>query len=112
MPTTGPRCPTRKRLRRRDQSSTSTKTNTKTKMISATVIPEPDLEFGWAGRQLEQRRGLMLHGPADVGMEGRKDELRLGIVGPTAYVDELAEWLKAACKGVERKQSRFEDLFP
>ena len=81
-------------------------------MISATVIPEPELEFGCAGRQLEQRRGLMLHGPADVGMEGRKNELRLGIVGPTAYVDELAEWLKAACKGVERKQSRFEDLFP
>lgn len=81
-------------------------------MISATVIPEPDLEFGWAGRQIEQRRGLMLHGPADVGMSERKDELRLGIVGPTAYVDELAAWLKAACKGVERKQSRFEDLFP
>ena len=90
-----------------DEDETRTKT-----MISATVIPEPDLEFGWAGRQLEQRRGLMLHGPADVGMSERKDELRLGIVGPTAYVDELAEWLKAACKGVERKQSRFEDLFP
>jgi len=81
-------------------------------VISATVIPEPDLEFGWAGRQVEQRRGLMLHGPADVGMEGRKDELRVGVVGPAAYVDELVDWLKACSKGVTRKASRFEDLFP
>ncbi len=74
--------------------------------------PEPDLEFGWAGRQVEQRRGLMLHGPADVGMEGRKDKLRVGVVGSAAYVDELVDWLKACSKGVTRKESRFEDLFP
>jgi hypothetical protein len=81
-------------------------------MISATIIPEPDLEFGWAGRHVEQRRGLMLHGPADVGMDGRRSELRVGMVGPAAYVDELADWLKACCKGVKAKQSHFEDLFP
>lgn len=81
-------------------------------MISATVIPEPDLEFGWAGRQIEQRRGVMLHGPADVGMADRKDELRIGVVGPSAYVAELVDWLKACCKGVAGKESRFEDLFP
>jgi hypothetical protein len=81
-------------------------------MISATIIPEPYVEFGWAGRQVEQRRGLMLHGPADVGMEGRKSELRVGVVGPAAYVDELTDWLKMCCNGVAAKESRFEDLFP
>lgn len=81
-------------------------------MISATIIPEPDLEFGCAGRQVEQRRGVMLHGPADVEMDGRKSEMRVGIVGPTAYVGELAEWLNRCARGVAAKESRFQDLFP
>jgi hypothetical protein len=81
-------------------------------VIWATVIEEPDLEFGWAGRQVEQRRGVMLHGPADVGMEGRKGEMRIGVVGPATFVPELVDWLKACCKGVPDKGSRFEDLFP
>jgi hypothetical protein len=81
-------------------------------VISASIIPEPDLEFGCAGRQVEQRRGVMLHGPADVEMESRKNEIHVGIVGPTALVSELADWLAGCAKGVSAKQSRFEDLFP
>ena len=81
-------------------------------MIAATILPEPDLEFGCAGRQVEQRRGVMLHGPADVDMEGRKSEMHVGVVGPTAFVQELVDWLNACAKGVDAKQSRFEDLFP
>jgi hypothetical protein len=81
-------------------------------MISATIIAEPELEFGWSGTQIEQRRGVMLHGPADVGMPGRKSEIRVGVVGPSAYGDELISWLKACCKGVSAKGSHFADLFP
>jgi len=81
-------------------------------VISATVIPEPDLEFGCAGRQVEQRRGIVLHGPADVEMEGRKSEIHVGVVGPTAFVHELVEWLTECCEGIVGKPSRFEDLFP
>jgi hypothetical protein len=81
-------------------------------VIAATIIPEPDLEFGCAGRQVEQRRGVMLHGPADVEMDGRKSEMHVGVVGPTAFVQELVDWLTACAKGVDAKHSRFEDLFP
>jgi hypothetical protein len=73
-------------------------------VIAATIIPEPDLEFGCAGRQVEQRRGVMLHGPADVEMEARKGEMHVGVVGPTAFVQELVDWLTACAKGVDAKQ--------
>lgn len=81
-------------------------------MISARYITEPQLEFGSAGPHIEQRRGLVLHGPADVAMDGRSNELRVGIVGPAPFVPELVEWLKACTGGVSAKGSRFENLFP
>ena len=82
-------------------------------LIAATLLPEPDLEFGYGGRHQEQRAGVMLHGPADVTMADRKTEMRVGIVGPDKYVTELLAWLKAASsKGVPAKASAFPGLFP
>jgi hypothetical protein len=81
-------------------------------MIRATFLPEPELEFGFAGRHQEQRSGIVFNGPADVAWEERKTELRIGLVGPGALIEELATWLKEAAKGVAAKNSHFEHLFP
>lgn len=81
-------------------------------MIRATILDEPELEFGFAARHQEQRAGLTLNGPADVEMPDRKSELRVGLVGPTAYVSELADWLKATSKGVSGKETALTELFP
>lgn len=81
-------------------------------MIAATVIPEPQLEFGSGGRQIEQRRGILLHGPADVASDDRRSELRVGIVGPASHVGELANWLRSCSRGVDAKSSASTDLFP
>jgi hypothetical protein len=81
-------------------------------MIRATVLEEPELEFGFAARHIEQRAGLMLNGPADIEMGGRRSEMRIGIAGPAKLVPELADWLKATSKGIAAKESPLGDLFP
>lgn len=81
--------------------------------MRATVLDEPMLEFGYAAHHREQRAGVVLGGPADLGMEGRKGEMRVGIVGPSGLVEELTAWLQqCSSKGVSAKESNFPTLFP
>lgn len=82
-------------------------------MIGVSVLDEPDLEFGTAGRHIEQRAGLELYGPADVTLAERRSEMRIGIVGAARDVDELAEWLKTtSAHGAAPKPSRLASLYP
>lgn len=82
-------------------------------MISATVLDEPELGFGANGVHVEQRRGIEAFGPADVTVDGRKDQMSVGIVGPVALTDELASWLdRMARTGVASKDKPASTLFP
>ena len=81
--------------------------------MRVTVLDEPDLEFGSAGRHIEQRAGVDLHGPADVAMDHRQAEIRVGVVGAIRHVDEVVEWLKStSSRGVPGKDSRLATLYP
>jgi hypothetical protein len=80
--------------------------------MRATVIDEPLLEFGYSGKHQEQRAGLAQNGPADIEMPGRKDDARVGLVGPTKMLDELEAWLQKCSGGVAAKSTDLTTLFP
>jgi hypothetical protein len=81
--------------------------------MKATYLPEPDLEFGYAGHHQEQRAGLVLHGPADIEFASRPSTMRVGLVGRAKELDELQAWLEACAQGVEARQdTALGTLFP
>ena len=71
--------------------------------MQATVLEEPPLEFGYSGKHQEQRAGLAQNGPADIEMPGRKDEARVGLVGPTKMLDELGDLVAEVCRRRRRQ---------
>lgn len=64
--------------------------------IHMEVLDEPMLEFGNAGLHQEQRAGIIAHGPADVGIEGRCEAIRVGLVGDGRALGELRGYLESA----------------
>ena len=80
--------------------------------MEISVIEEPQLEFGYSGIHQEQRAGLVLHGPADIEMEGRCDQISVGLVGAGTVVDDLRSYLTACTKGIAAKDTEFIELFP
>lgn len=82
-------------------------------MITAEFIAEPELEFGYAARHQEQRKGLTLHGPADIELESRPTILRLGMLGQRRDIGELQEWLERCVRGIPgRDDTALTTLFP
>lgn len=81
--------------------------------MKASFLPEPDLEFGYAGRHQEQRAGIMLHGPADIEFVSRPSELRIGMIGQAKELDELQAWLERCADGIAaRADTPLTTLFP
>jgi hypothetical protein len=82
-------------------------------VIDVHYLGEPDLEFGFSGRHQEQRKGLMLHGPADIEFRSRPTTLRLGMVGRRQELDELSAWLERCASGITaRDDTNLDTLFP
>lgn len=82
-------------------------------MIAAHHLAEPDLEFGYNGQHLEQRAGLVLHGPADIEFASRPTVVRCGMVGQRSDIDELQRWLEHCAAGVAgRDDTHLIQLFP
>jgi hypothetical protein len=82
-------------------------------VITADFIAEPELEFGYAARHQEQRRGLILHGPADIELSSRPTTLRLGLLGQRRDIGELQEWLERCVGGIPgREDTTLTTLFP
>jgi hypothetical protein len=80
--------------------------------IQLSVLAEPQLEFGNGGLHQEQRAGIIAHGPADVGMEGRTAQIRVGLVGDGKVLGELREYLEKSAQGVDGKETDLVQLFP
>lgn len=81
-------------------------------MISATVLEEPVLEFGYSGRHIEQRAGVIEHGPADVEMDGRKTAIQVGVVAPSELLAEIPAYVERCAQGLPAKASRLTTLYP
>ena len=74
-------------------------------------LQEPELEFG-AGRHIDIRFGLMNYGPLDAQSPLAPHKIRVGIVGTSATVTGVREWLERCAAGVMAKQSPQPYLFP
>jgi len=82
-------------------------------VIRADFIPEPELEFGYAGRHQEHRAGLVLHGPADIELSTRPTVMRLGLIGLRRDLRELQAWLERCADGINgRDDTKLNTLFP
>jgi hypothetical protein len=81
-------------------------------VIQVTILDEPRLEFGNGGLHQEQRAGIIAHGPADIGIEGRTAAIKVGLVGDGRALGELREYLESAATGVEGKETDLVELFP
>lgn len=80
-----------------------------------TVLDEPELEFGNGGRHIDPRYGITNFGPLDVGMAGAPERIRIGIVGSTAAVEGVRDWLGRAREPLPAKVARYpkqRSLFP
>jgi hypothetical protein len=75
-------------------------------------LPEPELEFAFAGRHVDIRFGIMNHGPLD--REGRNDprRIRVGVIGSPKSVEGLLAWLGRCRTEIPAKESKYPNLFP
>jgi hypothetical protein len=73
------------------------------------VLPEPELEFANAARDVDARRGLGTHGPVD---DRGLRSIRLGLVGLPEDVDAAKAWLNRLAQFIpafEANSNRFRD---
>jgi hypothetical protein len=73
-----------------------------------TVLPEPLLEFGNGGKEVDIRLGLMRHGPLE---PDRASKVRLGLIGTGETNDAFQNWVERCRTGMEAKSSRQPNLF-
>lgn len=75
------------------------------------LLPEPELEFG-AGRHVDIRFGLRNYGPITFDDPVAPREIRLGLVGTSATIAGVKEWLSHCRAGIPAKASKKPNLFP
>src|SRR5215469_6614774 len=80
--------------------------------MNVDVIDEPLLEFGYGATHVEQRAGIAAHGPADIGMDGRRDAVRVGLVGAPQAIEDVETYLVGCAQGVPGKETELRTLFP
>lgn len=61
-------------------------------------LTEPQLIFGDNHRKVDPKTGLALHKPYDLRDAGRRNSIRLGIVGTGAMIDAVHRWIDL-CRG-------------
>lgn len=74
------------------------------------VLAEPKLEFA-NGSHICPKAGIETLGVYDKSDEFRQSELRLGMVGRGEGLDLLDLWLARCQEGIERKESKYSNLF-
>lgn len=83
--------------------------------MHATVLDEPELEFGAGGRHIDPRFGIATFGPVDAGTDSAPSRIRIGIVAPQPAVEGIRSWLQRAREPINAKPPRYPGqatLFP
>jgi len=80
--------------------------------MRATVLDEPDLEFGGGGKHVDPRHGIADYGPIDAGSTGAPTEIPIGLVGTQEAVEGVRHWLEGCREPIAAKQpNRYPRLF-
>lgn len=75
------------------------------------ALPEPDLQFG-KGTHVDIRAGLAAHAAFDRGGTNVPVPIGVGIVGTTATVDGVRDWLESCRNGVTSAEKNLRELRP
>ena len=68
--------------------------------FSAVHLGEPFLIFGDGQRESDPKTGLALHKPYDLRTPGRRNQIRLGIIGTGAMIDATYAWIERCTRRV------------
>ncbi len=66
--------------------------------FSAVLLDEPAMIFGDGQKGTDPKTGLALYKPFDIRTSGRRDKIRLGIIGTGSMIDATHAWIDR-CKG-------------
>jgi hypothetical protein len=83
--------------------------------MRATVLDEPELEFGAGGRHIDPRFGIATYGPVDSGTDSAPSRIRVGIIGSQIAVEGIRSWLQRAREPINAKKPKYAGqatLFP
>ncbi len=80
-------------------------------MMRVTRFDEPYLQFG-TSRHIDIRFGLMNYCPLDFDSDDAPKRIRVGIVGSSASIEGIREWLDKCREEIPAKESRQPNLFP
>jgi hypothetical protein len=75
------------------------------------LLQEPELQFG-ADRHVDIRFGLMNYGPLDYQSSVAPKRIRVGLVGNSASIEGIREWLLKCRNEIPAKDSNKPHLFP
>lgn len=76
------------------------------------LIDEPQLAFHNSQLHVDIRAGLASFGAFDKGRSGVPRPIRLGVIGTTATVDGVRDWLERCKNGVESDEKKLKELRP
>src|SRR5258708_39284507 len=79
--------------------------------MRATVLNEPELEFG-SGKHVDTRFGLLNHGPFDHYHALAPKQVKVGIVGSGSTIEAFDRFLANCADGIPAKESHQPNLFP
>jgi len=76
------------------------------------VLPEPGLQFGNNGVHIDIRAGLATYGAFDRGAPNVPVPIGVGLVGTTATVDKVRDWIESCRDGVSSREEKLRELRP
>jgi hypothetical protein len=80
--------------------------------MNVELLAEPELQFGSEGRHVDIRFGIKNYGPVTWNDPSAPREIKIGLVGTSASIEGVKNWLKACKDGVPAKASKKPNLFP
>lgn len=80
--------------------------------MKASLLTEPELEFGGLGRHIDIKFGLMDHGPFDYDSSVAPREIKVGLIGTTETIEGVMAWFERCRHEIPAKKSRQPHLFP
>lgn len=80
--------------------------------MKAEFLDEPELAFGYGGRHVDIRFGLMSFGPLDLGNPRRPQDISVAIIGTGETIDGMSRWFETCRNEIPAKDSPRPNLFP
>ncbi len=76
------------------------------------IVEEPQLAFHQGKLHVDIRAGLSTFGAFDKGSTGVPVPIRIGVIGTTATVDGVRDWLEHCKRGVASDEQKLKALRP